>query len=81
MYLTVSCGEEINTIRMPNLIGLSENAAIVQLESNGLSYGGSEYAPSELEAGTVIGQSRERETGVEEHCKVILRVSTGAVNG
>ena len=79
--LLVSCGTQISTIRMPNLIGLSENAAIVQLESYGLSYGGSEYSASDLQAGTVIGQSRERESTVEEHSKVILRVSTGPVPG
>ena len=79
--LLVSCGVEINTIVMPNLIGLSENAAIAQLENNGLSYGGSEYASSDLAPGTVIGQSTGAFAEIEEHSKVILRVSTGPVAG
>ena len=79
--LLVSCGMEINNIVMPNLIGLSENAAIAQLENNGLSYGGSEYASSDLAPGTVIGQSTGAFAEIEEHSKVILRVSTGPVAG
>ena len=79
--LLVSCGIEINNIVMPNLIGLSENAAIAQLENNGLSYGGSEYASSDLAPGTVIGQSTGAFAEIEEHSKVILRVSTGPVAG
>ena len=79
--LLVSCGTEIHTLVMPNLIGLSENAAIAQLENNGLSYGGSEYASSDLAAGTVIGQSTGSFAEIEEHSKVILRVSTGPVMG
>ncbi len=75
--LLVSSGVQISMVSMPNLIGLSESAAIAQLEGNRLSYGGSEYAHSDLAAGTVIGQSREAFTDVEEHSKIILRVSTG----
>ena len=79
--LLVSSGTQISNVVMPNLIGLSENAAIVQMENNRLSYGGSEYAPSDLAAGTVIGQSREAFSEVEEHSKITLRVSTGPVLG
>ena len=75
--LLVSCGRQINIVSMPNLIGLSETAAIAQLENNSLSYGGSEYARSEMDAGKVIGQSRDPQSEVEEHSKVILRVSRG----
>ena len=79
--LLVSCGVEINNIVMPNLIGLSENAAIAQLENNSLSYGGSEYAASDLAPGTVIGQSTGAFAEIEEHSKITLRVSTGPVTG
>ena len=79
--LLVSSGTQISSVVMPNLIGLSENAAITQVENNRLSYGGSEYAASDLAAGTVIGQSRDAFTEVEEHSKVTLRVSTGPVMG
>ena len=77
VYMTVSVGPKVLTISMPNLIGLSENAAIVQIESNRLSYGGSEYVVSDLPAGTVIDQNIEAFTAIDEHTKVILRVSTG----
>lgn len=77
VYLTVSSGSQISFVNMPNLIGLTEDSAIVQLQSSGLSYGGSERVDSSLEAGTVIGQSVAAFTDVEEHTKVILQVSTG----
>jgi len=77
VYLTVSSGPEIINVSMPNLIGLSEGAAIQQLENSSLSYGGSEYVKSDLAAGTVIGQSADAFTEIEEHSKVVLRVSTG----
>ncbi len=81
VFLTVSSGPEIINVSMPNLIGLSEGAAIQQLENSFLSYGGSEYVGSDLAAGTVIGQSAEAFTEVEEHSKIILRVSTGPEAG
>ena len=77
VYLTVSGGPQILTITMPNLIGLSEGAAITQLENYGLSYGGSQYLASDLPAGTVIAQSSEAFSEIEEHSKVILSVSIG----
>lgn len=77
VYLTVSSGTEISYMTMPNLIGLSENAAVVQIENYGLSYGGAERVTSDLQAGTVIGQSVEAFTPVEEHSKIILTVSRG----
>ncbi len=79
--LLVSSGPQISYVTMPNLIGLSENAAISQIENNRLSYGGSEYAASDLAAGTVIGQSTAAFGDVEVHSKITLRVSTGPVNG
>ena len=79
--LLVSSGPQIGYVTMPNLIGLSENAAIAQIENNRLSYGGSEYAASDLAAGTVIGQSSPAFSEVEDHSKIILRVSTGPVTG
>ncbi len=77
VYLTVSSGPQIAYVNMPNLIGLTENAAISQIENSGLSYGGSERQTSDLQAGTVIGQSIEAHTQIEEHTKILLRVSNG----
>ena len=77
VYLMVSSGPQISSVTMPNLIGLSEDAAITQLENSGLSYGGSSYVKSDLPAGTVVGQSADAFTDIVEHSKVNLKVSTG----
>ncbi len=77
VYVTVSSGPQISYVRMPNVIGLSEEAAISKLEIAGLSYGGSDRITSDVDAGTVIGQSAEAFTEVEEHTKIYLRVSSG----
>ena len=79
VYVTVSSGPQISYVRMPNVIGLSEEAAIAKLENAGLSYGGSDRATSDVDAGTVIGQSAEAFTEVEEHTKIYFRVSSGPV--
>ncbi len=77
VYITVSAGPNITYVEMPNLIGLSEDAAISKLESCGLSFGSSQFERSDLDAGTVIGQSVEAFTDIEEHSKIYLRVSSG----
>lgn len=77
VYLVVSSGPEITDVTMPNLIGLSEEAAINKLQNAGLSFGSSEHIASEYDAGTVIGQNIAAFTEVEEHTKIYLRVSTG----
>ena len=77
VYLTVSAGPETEYVSMPNLVGLSEMAAIEKIEISELSYGGSEYLRSDLPVGTVIGQSEESYNLLASHSKVILRVSTG----
>lgn len=77
IYLEVSCGSELDYVSMPNLIGLSEEAAISQIESSGLSYGGSDRAYSDIDAGTVIDQSVAAFSTIEEHSKIILTLSNG----
>ena len=77
VYLLVSSGPEIQYVEMPNLVGLSEDAARSKLESVRLSYGGSTRVISDYDAGTVIGQSNEAFSTVEEHCKITLTVSAG----
>lgn len=77
VYVMVSTGPQISYIRMPNVIGLSEEAAINRLESAGLSFGGSDRVYSDVDAGTVIGQSADAFTEVEEHSKIQLRISLG----
>lgn len=77
VYLLVSSGPEIQYVEMPNLVGLSEDAARSKLESSRLSYGGSTRVFSEYDAGTVIAQSNEAFSSVEEHSKITLTVSAG----
>ena len=77
VYVTVSTGPQTSYVRMPNVIGLSEEAAISRLESAGLSYGGSDRVHSDVDAGTVIGQSSDAFTEIEEHSKIALKVSLG----
>lgn len=77
IYVIVSSGEQVSYVSMPNVIGLTEDAAINKIENAGLSYGGSDRVSSEYDAGTVIGQSVAKFTEVEEHNKVYLTVSSG----
>ena len=79
VYVTVSSGPQISYVKMPNLIGLSEEAAISKLESIGLSYGGCDRITSDVDAGTVIGQSIDAFNEVEEHSKIYLKVSSGPI--
>ncbi len=77
IYVYVSCGTELKYLTVPNLIGLSEEAAISQIESNGFSYGWSQREHSDLMAGTVIGQSLNAFSSSEEHSMIYLTVSDG----
>ena len=77
IYVYVSCGTEKRILTVPNLIGLSEEAAISQIESNGFSYGWSQKEHSDLMAGTVISQSLAAFTSEEEHSMIYLTVSSG----
>ncbi len=81
VYLLVSSGPEIQYVEMPNLVGLSEEAARSKLESSRLSYGGATRVISDYDAGTVIGQSYDAFSSVEEHSKITLTVSTGQEQG
>ena len=81
VYLLVSSGPEIQYVEMPNLVGLSEEAARSKLESSRLSYGGATRVISDYDAGTVIGQSCDAFSSVEEHSKITLTVSAGHEQG
>ena len=78
LYLSVSSGPQVIYVEMPNLIGLSEDAAIKKLESNNLSYAGSNWIDSPLDRGTVVGQDVQIGESIEEHSKVTLQVSLGS---
>ena len=77
VYLLVSSGAEILYVEVPNLIGSTEDAARAKLESANLSFGGSERVSSDLAVGTVVRQSLDAFSQVEEHTKVYLQISSG----
>ncbi len=77
VYITVSSGPEILFVDVPNLVGISEDAAKAKLEAARLSYGGAEHVSSDFEAGTVIGQIPEAFSQIEEHSKITLVISSG----
>ena len=79
VYVTVSSGPQLSYVKMPNLIGLSEDAAISKLESIGLSYGGSDRVTSDVDIGTVVDQSADAFSELEEHSKIYLKISTGPI--
>ncbi len=81
VYVYVSCGTELRYLQVPNLVGLSEDAAISQIENNGFSYGWSQREKSDLAAGTVVAQSVEAFSTAEEHSMVYLTVSEGPDSG
>ena len=75
--IIVSTGPDSVLIPVPQLKGLSKDAAVAKLESNNLSVGSVEYVESDLEAGTVIWQSVAANTEVEAHYKISLQISSG----
>ena len=77
VYITVSSGPNVVMVQMPNLKGLSKAVAISRLESANLTLGTVTFVDSNMAAGTVIWQSVEPNTMVNEHTKVYLQVSSG----
>ena len=77
VYLTVSNGSVISTVPVPQLVGLTEEAAIQKINGANLTYGGTEQELSTTDKGIVIGQSIDAFTEVEEHSKIVITVSTG----
>ena len=77
VYVTVSSGPNVVSVPMPNLIGLTRDAARERIESANLSLGNVTYVEDNSPAGYVIWQSIDPNTAVEEHSKVYLQVSLG----
>ena len=63
--------------KVPQLKGLSKQAAIDKIESSNLSVGNISTADSALDAGTVIDQNIAAGTQVEEHTKISITISVG----
>lgn len=77
VFLTVSAGPSIKVVTMPNLVGSTEKDAISRIESSNLSYGDTTYIHSDYDEGTVIRQSIEAYSDVEEHTRIFIWVSLG----
>lgn len=77
VFLTVSAGPSIKVVTMPNLVGSTEKDAISRIESSNLSYGDTTYIHSDYDDGTVIRQSIEAYSDVEEHTRIFIWVSLG----
>lgn len=75
--LIISGGTELRTVPMPDLVNLSESAAIARIESNGLTLGSVYRESNEAPAGTVFRQSTASGTDIAQFSKVYIWVSTG----
>ncbi|NLM49248.1 MAG: Stk1 family PASTA domain-containing Ser/Thr kinase [Epulopiscium sp.] len=77
--ITISLGKEIQTIPVPKVVNLSEEAAVNQLRNSGLNVGSRTYVPSdEVEKGYVISQSVAPGELVREGYAVDLVISEGS---
>lgn len=79
--IVISAGPDVVKVSVPQLKGLSKDAALAKIESNNLSVGAIESVDSDLEAGTVIWQSVSAGTPVEAHYKISLQISNGPGGG
>lgn len=75
--IIISTGPETVMTKVPQLKGLSKDAAIAKIESSNLSIGSISTAESDLDAGTVIDQNIAARTEIEEHTKISITVSSG----
>ncbi len=75
--IIISTGPDAVRVKVPQLKGLSQDAAIAKIESNNLSVGSISPVESELDAGTVVWQSIDAESEVDAHTKISLKVSSG----
>lgn len=75
--IIISTGPETVMTKVPQLKGLSKDAAIAKIESSNLSIGSISPAESDLVAGTVIDQNIAAGTEIEEHTKISITVSSG----
>lgn len=78
VYLTYSIGPSINTVPMPDVVGLTVDQAIERLDNYNLDYSLEDQDSSEP-AGTVTFQGIPADTEVEPHTKVKLYVSNGSL--
>ena len=79
--ITISSGPETQLVPAPNLVGLTKDAAVEKIESNGLAVGKITRVESEYDEGTVIWQSVNGGDTVESRTKIDMQVSSGSSGG
>ena len=77
VYVNVSAGNQLNYVQVPNVVGLSEDAAIAKIKSAGLDVSEILRQQSDYDAGTVIAQSLVAFAEAQEHSLMSLTVSAG----
>ena len=75
--LTVSLGKKINYAALPDLIGMSESAAVSHLQRFGFKVESISYSPSQAPVGCVIAQEPPKGASVPSGSAVSLTVSLG----
>lgn len=75
--IIISSGPEVKMTTVPQLMGLSKDAAVSKIEGSNLSVGSITTVDSELEAGTVVWQSQSAGESVQEHTKIYIQISSG----
>ena len=78
IYITASLGKKVNYVSTPDLIGMSESAAINCLKKEKLDLTKVVYKSSALPLGTVIEQSLKSGSSVREGSKITISVSSGS---
>ncbi len=77
VFLTVSAGPSIKLVTLPCLTASPQKDPIARIESSNLSYGDTTYIHSDYDEGTVIRQSIDAYSEVEEHTRIFIWVSLG----
>ena len=75
--IVVSSGPDTSMINMPNLIGLTQEAATALIESNRLSLANVTFVDNTRTKGIVVWQNIDANTEVEDHTQIYIQVSTG----
>lgn len=75
--IIISTGPDAQLVSVPQLKGLSKDAAVAKIENNNLSVGEIKYVQSDLDEGTVVWQSIDSGREVEAHTKISLQISSG----
>lgn len=73
----ISKGKDVKKVQMTNLVGMTQSEAEREIERLGLIVGSVDAVESTKEKGTVLTQSVEKDTEVEEKTTVNLTVSAG----